>query len=422
MGLPSPRTLVLALAVTAAVVGVVLLIAQDQETLQVRTTAAVGDPDFSRHLARLLGRPLSEGAEVVAYADGRQAFAVMLDAIAGAERRISFEQYIYGPGAVADRFTAALESACRRGVEVRMVLDAVGAKGLPRDHLARLEEAGCRIGWFNPVSVASIEEANYRTHRKALVVDGLTAFVGGIGVDDQWAEDTSTAPRWRDTHFEFRGPVALDVEAAVHENWIESGGVVVVDLRSQATTQPGTARTITVWSSPEGGTNGLKLLYLLSLAAARSTLDIQSPYLITDASTEWSLLDARRRGVRIRLLVEGDITDARPVKLAGRAGYGRLLEAGIEIYEYQPSMMHAKALIADGALSIVGSANFNNRSFELNDELNVAVFDAALAARLRDDFERDLTQSRRLDPVQWKARPLRVRAIERAWSLFGEVF
>ena len=166
----------------------------------------------------------------------------------------------------------------------------------------------------------------------------------------------------------------------------------------------------------------MKLLYLLAIASARQTLDIESPYFVMDESTQWSLEDARRRGVKVRMVVEGDITDAKSVKYAGRAHYKQFMEQGIEIYEYQPAMMHAKVLVVDGVLSIVGSANFDNRSFELNDELNVAVFDRTVVTRLLVDFERDLTRSKRLDLESWQSRPLYVRAREKAWSLFGEVF
>jgi cardiolipin synthase len=263
---------------------------------------------------------------------------------------------------------------------------------------------------------------NYRTHRKALVVDGDVAFLGGIGIDDQWAMPVEGQAQWRDTHVEVRGPAAVNIEAAFNENWIETGGVVEPDLLPHDDEPSGTARSIVVWSSPEGGTNAMKLLYLLSIAAARKTLDIQSPYLITDESTDWSLAEARRRGVRIRLLTEGDITDAKPVKFAGRAAYERFLEQGIEVYEYQPAMMHVKAVVVDGELSIVGSANFDNRSLELNDELNVAVFDRTLASRLLQDFERDLTKSQKLDLQEWRSRPLHIRGREVVWSWFGEVF
>lgn len=419
--LPHARNVLIGIVVVAVLLGVGLVIAQDQETLRVRTSVGAADPRFPDYLARLLGHPLTKGDAYVVHTDGDAAFPAMLAAIQRAKYRVSFEGYIYSTGEVADQFTSALEAAARRGLDVRIVFDSVGAK-VDEDHLERLERAGCRIGWFNPVRSPSIEEVNYRTHRKALVVDGDIAFVGGIGIDDQWAKDTERERQWRDTHIEVRGPAAINIEAAFNENWIETGGVVEPDVLRHDNEPDGPAQSIVVWSSPEGGTNAMKLLYLLAIAAARTSIDIQSPYLITDESTNWSLQEARRRGVRVRMLVEGDITDAKPVKFAGRSAYERFLEQGMEIYEYQPTMMHVKAFVVDGVLSIVGSANFDNRSLELNDELNVAVFDRAVAARLLEDFERDLTASKRLHLDEWRSRPLHIRAREKMWGLFGEVF
>jgi cardiolipin synthase A/B len=422
MKLPKPRNLIIGIVVGVIVVGMGLVIAQDQETLRVKTSLAAADHRFPGYLAKLSGHPLSSGDRYTVLTNGDAAFPEMLAAIAAAKHRIAFEGYIYNSQEdVARQFTDAFVAAAQRGVEVRLVFDAFGAD-VSDDDASRLEDAGCRIGWFNKVRGRAIEEVNYRTHRKALIVDGEVAFVGGIGIADQWARDTEKERKWRDTHIKVIGPAATDVEAAFNENWIETGGIVEPDVIPHDPNPRGPASSIVVWSSPEGGTNALKLIYLLSLAAARESIDIQSPYLITDASTAWSLAEARRRGVRIRMLVEGDITDAKPVKFAGRAQYGTLMQQGIDIYEYQPSMMHTKAVIVDGVLSIVGSANFDNRSFELNDELNVVVFDRAVAARLREDFERDLGQSKRLDLDSWRSRPLHIRAREKTWSLFGEVF
>jgi cardiolipin synthase len=422
MKLPKARNLILGVVVAVAVVGAGLVIAQDQETLHVKTDVAAEDEAFPAYLSRLLGHPLTSRDSYMVLTNGDTAFPAMLAAIDGARHRVSFEGYIYdAAGEVGERFTAALESAARRGVEVRMVLDSVGVK-MDADQIERLEKAGIRIGWFNRVRSLGIEEVNYRTHRKALIVDGDVAFVGGIGIADQWAKATAEEPKWRDTHVEVRGPAAINIEAAFHENWIETGGVVAPDVLPHDNQPDGTAESIVVWSSPEGGTNAMKLMYLLALASARKSIDIQSPYLITDESTAWSLAEARRRGVRVRLLVEGDITDAKPVKFAGRAAYERFLEQGIGVYEYQPAMMHTKAMIVDGILSVVGSANFDNRSFELNDELNVVVFDRTIAGRLATDFEHDLTQSKKLDLDGWRSRPLHIRAREQVWSLFGEVF
>ena len=422
MGLPKPRNLLIGIAVGVLIVAGGLLIAQDQETLRVRTSLGAGDAPFPEYLARLLGAPLTAGDSYTVHTNGDSTFPAMLNAIAQAKNRVSFETYVYSPGTVADQFTAAFESAARRGVDVRIVLDSIGGQKIEQAHLDRLEAAGAKVAWFNEVSSFSIEEANYRTHRKSLIVDGDTAFVGGIGIADHWALDQEKDPKWRDTMVEVRGPAAVYIEGSFNENWIESGEIVEPDLLPHDDQPAGKARSIVVWSGPEGGASSMKLLYLLSMAAARTTLDIQTPYFVTDESTEWSLTEAARRGVKVRLLLEGDITDAKPVKFAGREAYERLLEHGIEIYEYQPAMMHAKVLMVDGVLTLAGSANLDNRSLELNDELNVAVFDPALAARLREDFERDLGRAKRIELEDWRSRPLHISGREKMWSWFGEVF
>ncbi|HZJ31606.1 MAG TPA: phospholipase D-like domain-containing protein [Vicinamibacterales bacterium] len=422
MKLPQPRNLIIGVVIVLIIVGMGLVIAQDQETLRVRTSLATSAEAYPGYLAKLTGHPLTSGDRYTVLTNGDTAFPAMLGAIHEARHRVAFEGYIYSSTSdIARQFTDAFVAAAGRGVDVRLVFDSLGAK-VSSDDIERMTKAGCHIGWYNKVRSRAIEEVNYRTHRKALIVDGEVAFVGGIGIDDQWARDTDKEQRWRDTHVKVAGPAATDIEAAFNENWIETGGVVEPDVVPHDPNPRGPASSIVIWSSPEGGTNSLKLAYLLSLAAARQSIDIQSPYLITDASTEWSLTDARRRGVRVRMLVEGDVTDAKPVKFASRAQYGQLMQQGIEIYEYQPAMMHTKAVIVDGTLSIVGSANFDNRSFELNDELNVVVFDRTVAERLRGDFERDLGKSRRLDLQSWRSRPLHIRAREKIWSLFGEIF
>ena len=422
MSLPRPRNLIIGVVIALLVIAGGLLIAQDQETLRVRTSLAASDAQFPEYLARLLGAPVTKGDTYLVHTDGTAAFPAMLEAIGRAKHRVSFETYVYQSGHVADQFTAAFEAAARRGVDVRLVLDSIGANTIEQEHIDRLKRAGCHLAWFNKVASFSLEELNYRTHRKSLIVDGDVAFVGGIGIADQWAIDTEAEPRWRDTQVEVRGPAAIYIEGSFNENWIESGEVVEPDLLPHDDEPTGPARSIVVWSGPEGGASAMKLLYLLAIASARTTLDIESPYFVMDESTQWSLEDARRRGVKVRMVVEGDITDAKPVKFASRASYEPLMERGIQLHEYQPSMMHAKVMVIDGVLSIFGSANFDNRSLELNDELNVAVFDPALAARLTADFEKDIGRSTALNLDEWRSRPLHIRGREKVWSYFGEVF
>ena len=399
-----------------------LLIAQDQETIQIKSSLAVDDPRFPQYLANLLGHRLTSNDSYVVHTNGDHAFPAMLAAIGQAKHRVALETYIYEKGEVGTEFTDALEAAAKRGVKVRMVLDSLGSKKMSGDDRKRLEMAGAEIRWVNPLVSFQIEEVNYRTHRKALVVDGDVAFVGGMGVADQWAHDEKDFPMWRDTMVELHGPAVTDVEAAFNQNWIVVGGIVEPEVEATSASPSGPAKSIVVWSAPQTGINELKLLYLLAIAAARHSIDIESPYLIVDESSRWSIDEARKRGVQIRMLVEGDKTDAKSVKFASRADYEDLLQEGIEIAEYQPTMLHTKALVVDGVLSIIGSANFDNRSLELNDELNVAVFDRGLASRLRQDFERDLRQAKKLDLDTWRSRPVVERGREWVWSYFGEVF
>jgi cardiolipin synthase len=399
-----------------------LLIAQDQETLRVKSPLDAADARFPQYLANLLGHRLTANGSYVVLTNGDHAFPPMIAAIEHAKERIGLETYIYEQGEVGTRFTDALEAAARRGVKVRLVLDAIGSKKMSADDIKRLEDAGAHIGWVNPLVSFQIEEVNYRTHRKALVIDGDVAFVGGMGIADQWAHGTKGLPMWRDTQVEIHGSAVTDVEAAFNQNWIVTGGVVDPEVEPDLAQAVGPTRSIVVWSAPQTGANELKLLYLLAIGAARHSIDIESPYLILDESSQWSLHEARRRGVHVRLLVEGDKTDAKAVKYASRGYYESLLEDGIEIAEYQPTMLHAKAMVVDGILNVFGSANFDNRSLELNDELNVAVFDRPLAARLLQDFDVDLRHSKTLDLDSWRSRPLDERARDWIWSYFGEVF
>jgi cardiolipin synthase A/B len=422
MRVPKPRNVLVAILILALLVGVGLLIAQDQETLRVRTPLAAVDPRFPDYLARLAGHPITTGDHYVVLHNGDEVFPAMTGAVERARERISFETYIYSEGEVAHNFTQALTAAANRGVRVQVVLDAVGASDSARADIDALREAGAQIGFFNPVGHTTIEEINFRTHRKILVVDGEVGYVGGVGLADHWQGNADSPEHWRDTQFEVRGPAVDNIEAGFHENWIETGGVVEPIVAPRNAPPVGDARSIVVWSSSAAGSNALKIAYLLAIGAARKTIDIQSPYLITDESTKWSLLEARKRGVRIRLLSEGEVTDAKPVKFAARAEYEELLSKGIEIYEYAPTMMHVKAMTVDGMMSIIGSANFDNRSLELNDEMNVVVASPTLAQQLTRDFEIDMRRSTKIDLDTWRSRPLHIRAREQMWSFFGEIF
>lgn len=416
------RRWALGFSIGVFVVAVALLIAQDQDTLHVSSPIAAGSAAFPEYVGSLVGAPVTLGDRWRVLQNGDEFYPAMLSAIDAATRRISFETFIYSPGRMAQRFTRSLTEAAGRGVGVRMVLDAIGAADLGRDELDSLQKAGVVIRWFNPLRPWQIEETNYRTHRKTLVVDGSVGFTGGAGVADHWMGDARHPEEWRDTNFEVTGPATRALEAAFYENWLESGGREAPALDPDPPAPQTDARTLVVWSNANSGASSVKMLYLLSIAGARERIDIQSPYFIVDRSTFGALRAARERGVRIRVLTESDQTDAKPVKDASRSAYEALLSNGLELFEYVPTMMHVKTMVVDGTWSVFGSANFDNRSFELNDELTVAVADRELARTLTEAFEADLAASRAITLDQWRARPVTQRVQQYFWSVFSELF
>ncbi len=410
------------LFIAAAVIAMFLMLAQDQVTLKIRSAVGAEEPRQPAYVASLVGTDLTYGNDYDVLTNGDNIFPAMLEAIRGAKRRISLETYIYESGEVASQFTSAFEDAARRGVRVNIVVDSIGASGMKDDDIRRLKAAGCRIAEFNAPSWYSIEEVNYRTHRKILVIDGAIGFSGGVGFADHWLGHAQDKQHWRDTQVRMRGPVVRLLEAGFYENFIETAGEVTPELDDVSPPLHQGGPSMVIRSSPTGGSNDLKRLYLLAIASARRTVDITTPYFVTDESSEWAFHDAAARGVKMRVLVEGDITDAMPVKYASREAYDHLLSLGIEIYEYQPTMMHTKTLVVDGVWSMFGSANFDNRSLELNDELNIAVSSRDVSARILEDFEKDLRSASRLDLEQWRRRPRLEKTRELFWSYFGEIF
>jgi cardiolipin synthase len=422
MGLSPVRRAFVILLAAAAVVVLGLVFAQDQITLEVRSAHAAEDPAHAGYVASLVGVGLTGGNEFEVLTNGDQIFPAMFAAIDGARRRINFETYIYDTGEVANRFTDALERAAKRGITVNVVVDAVGASKMDKAHFEKLRQAGCHVAQFNTPAWYSLEEVNYRTHRKILVVDGELGFTGGVGIADHWLGNADSKEHWRDTQVRIRGPVVRLMDAAFYENFLEADGPATPALDPAPAPLGDDGDAVVVRSSPTGGSSDLKRLYLLALASARRTIDITTPYFVTDESTLWALEDAVRRGVRIRVLMEGELTDAMPVKYASRRMYERLLQNGLELYEYLPTMMHTKTLVVDGVWSIFGSANFDNRSLELNDELNLGVRSRSLAQRFLADLEKDLRVSRRIVLDQWRQRPLTDKMRERFWVAFSEVF
>lgn len=426
MRLPKLRyynKLVLSILIVIGIVALLLVASKDLETLQIESQHSAEDPLFPSYVAALLGAQATGGNRYDVLTNGDQIFPSMLAAIRNARRRVSVETYIYEEGVVGAEFTDALEAAAKRGVKVNLVVDALGSKGIPKEWTGRLEAAGVQIGVFGTPKWYAPRALNNRTHRKILIVDGRVGFTGGVGLADHWLGHAEDPLHWRDMMVRIEGPAARLMEGAFDENLIETHRPVtpIVDPPPDIPAGPRDSAMV-LRSSPRGGSSDLKRLYLLTVAAAHRTLDICSPYFIIDRSSDWALAQAVKRGVRVRILVEGDMTDAKPVKYSSRDAYEHLLQQGIAIYEYQPTMMHTKAMMVDGVWSIFGSANFDNRSLETNDEMNVAVSDPDLAARLLREFEHDLQSAKRLELGEWRRRSLLEKAREHFWSYFGEIF
>jgi cardiolipin synthase len=415
--------LVLSVLIVIGIVALLLLAAKDLQVLQIESPHSVEDAVFPSYVAALLGAQATGGNRYEVLSNGDQIYPPMLAAIRNARRRVCLETYIYEKGIVGGEFTDALESAAKRGVKVSLIVDALGSKLMPGDWTDRLKAAGAHVSFFGSPKWFAPKALNSRTHRKMLIVDSRVAFTGGVGLADHWLGHAEDKDHWRDMMVRIEGPAARLMEGAFQENLMETAmpAMPIVDPPPAISPTPRDSAML-LRSSPRGGSSDLQRLYLLTVASARRTLDICSPYFILDDSSKWSLSEAVKRGVRVRILVEGDMTDAKPVKYASRAAYERLLEQGVEIHEYVPTMMHTKAMMVDGIWSVFGSANFDNRSLETNDELVVAISDPDLAGRLIQEFNHDLKSSKRLELGEWRRRSPLDKARERLWSYFGELF
>ena len=375
-------------------------------------------PQMQRVLGALLGPPIVPGNRVETLLNGTEIFPSMLAAIRGAQRTITFETYIYWSGDVGRAFAAALAERARAGVKVHVLLDWVGSQKMDEALLAQITDAGVEVRYYRPLSWYHVTRMNNRTHRKLLVVDGRIGFTGGVGIGDNWAGDAQDPAHWRDTHFRVEGPVVAQMQAAFNDNWTKVTGRV---LHGEAYFPPlepqGDAHAQMFQSSPEGGAESMQLMYLLAITAAARSIELSSAYFVPDELTLQTLVDARRRGVRVRVIVPGPLIDAEVVRKASRANWGPLLAAGVEIHEYQPTMFHCKVLVVDGLLVSVGSTNFDTRSFRLNDEANLNVLDATFAARQVAVFEQDLKHTRRVTFEAWLARPWHDKLLEEAAEL-----
>ncbi|KIQ25728.1 cardiolipin synthetase [Variovorax paradoxus] len=387
---------------------------------QVRREYALHDAQYQRALGVLLGPPITGGNRFEALYNGDRIFPPMLEAIRAAKQSITFETYIYWSGDIGREFADALSERARAGVPVHVLLDWVGSAKVDDDFIKEMESAGVQIRRFHKPTWYDIGRMNNRTHRKLLVVDGRVGFTGGVGIAPEWTGNGQDPQHWRDSHYKVEGPVVAQMQAVFMDNWVKvSGDVLHGERYFPPLPAAGDGRAQVFSSSPSGGSESMHLMYLLSIAAATKTIDLSSAYFVPDDLTVGALVAAMQRGVRLRIITPGPIIDSQTVRAASRAAWGPLLEAGAEISEYQPTMFHCKVFMVDGLLVSVGSTNFDNRSFRLNDEANLNIYDEAFAAAETVQFEADLKQSRRVTLEAWKNRPLHEKAMEHLASVLS---
>jgi Phosphatidylserine/phosphatidylglycerophosphate/cardiolipin synthases and related enzymes len=369
---------------------------------------AIDDPQFIHEMDAMLGPALLAGNAITALQNGDEIFPAMLQAIRGAQRSITFETYIYWSGEIGQQFADALKERCQAGVAVHVMLDWAGSGKMDGRLLAELVDAGVELERYHPLRWYSIARMNNRTHRKLLVVDGRIGFTGGVGIADQWLGRAQNPEHWRDIHFQVEGPVVAQLQAGFMDNWIKTTGRVLHnDLYYPALEKAGDTSMHLFISSPAGGSASMRLMYLLAVAATTRSIDLQAAYFIPDHLVVDALIAARGRGVHIRLLVPGRYIDSGLVRMASRRRWGRLLAAGVEIHEYQPTMMHNKLLILDGELVSVGSTNFDMRSFDLNDEASLNIYAREFGRQMTTMMEADLKHARPYTLAMWQQRPWR---------------
>lgn len=379
----------------------------------------VRDMAFLQTMHALTGSPMAEGNRVEVLKNGVRIFPSMLDAIRRAKKTINVEFYIYWDGEVGRTFAQALAERARAGVTVNVILDAVGSAPMSQDLIDFMQRNGINVEWYHPLRWYTLSRVNHRTHRKLLVIDGEIGFSGGVGIADVWQGDADAKDHWRETVVRIEGPVVTQMQFAFMDNWVKSRGELLTGLDYFPKLAPrGDCLTQVLKSSPSEGSSAVKLMFIVSIVSAQKSIYINSAYFVPDTDTIRALEGAVRRGVDVRVIVPGEYTDVPIVRQAGRLFYATLMKRGIRIFEYLPTMMHAKTMVVDGVWTTIGSSNFDDRSFRLNDEVNVNVFDTGIAAQMETMFFEDLARSEEITPRRWLRRSWMDRVKERVAGWF----
>jgi cardiolipin synthase A/B len=386
---------------------------------QIEHRYAVEDAQFLRAMGQLVSPGIIASNHVTALINGREIFPSMLEAIRHARNSIDLETYIYWSGDIGQRFAEALAERARAGVKVHVLIDWVGSRKVNSGDLRTMRAAGVEVEKYNPPVLFHLTRINHRDHRKLLIVDGKIGFIGGAGLADIWEGDADAPDHWRDTQFRLEGPAVGQMQAAFLDNWMKTTGRVLdAEDYFPALGPAGDHYAQVFYSSPRDGTEAVRLMYLLAIAAAQKNIRLSASYFVPGNLTSEELVEAARRGVDVEIIVPGAKTDVPIARYASRSKWGPLLKAGVKIYEYDPTMYHCKVMIVDDAWVTVGSANFDNRSFRLNDEANMNVSSARFALEQARIFNDDKTRAKLISYQEWKKRGLCTKLLERLLAPF----
>jgi cardiolipin synthase len=409
---------------------------------EVKSDYSVADPQFDRVMGNLLGPTLVDGNRIQTLLNGDEIFTAMLHDIRNAKKTLTFEMFVYHEGATGHEFAQAISERAAAGVHCHVLLDAVGAAHMDKDLVKMMKDSGAEVELYHPLRWYTLDRVNNRTHRKILVIDGVIGYVGGAGVGDEWNGDAQDKDHWRETHFRVEGPVVGQLQTAFMDNWLKTRSEVLHDERyfpkidkitsvsvntpAALATAPQTSgsavatevRAQSFKSSYEDGSENARLMFLMAVACAKKSILIQNSYFVPDDICVDALVDARKRGVSVTVEMPGPITDEKLVRQAGRSLYGRLLEVGARLYEYQPTFIHYKVMVVDNFFTSVGSVNMDERAFHLNDENNVNVYNREFAEQQVRIIEEDLKKCKEYTLEEWKKRSWWDKLKERYARLF----
>jgi cardiolipin synthase len=412
------------IAITLMVILFLLVLFEPGLKYQIKAPEHPLDADeFLCLVGALSDAQIHRDSRVDVLTNGTVFYEAQLDAIRNAKRSINLEAYIFLKGGIGQRYVEALAERARAGVKVNLVIDAIGSFATWNRTFAPLREAGGRVCWYQPIRWYTLKRFNNRTHRELLIIDGEVGFIGGAGIGDNWLTGIKGEPAWRDTVVRVTGDLVIGLQTTFAENWLEAADEILIGheyfpackrmTQDDGHKTPDEAAGLVVISAPTAGrSTRARVLFQTLLAAAKQSIHINSPYFLPDRSVQRELIRAVQRGVKVTIITPGEHSDHLMTRRASRRRYGELLKGGAEIYEYQPAMIHAKVLVIDGVWSVVGSTNFDNRSFGLNDEVNLAAMCRPLAVRLNEDFLRDLQASHPITWDEWRRRPLSERIVE----------